>query len=118
MPLYEYACDAHQHRFEVIQKFSDALVTVCPTCGSSVRKLISAPSFQLKGTGWYITDYAKKDSGAESAKSEGKNKETPTVAPDKNEKAEKPESAEKTRPAESTSKPPTGPAANPDKAST
>ncbi|MEQ1868497.1 MAG: zinc ribbon domain-containing protein [Vicinamibacterales bacterium] len=117
MPLYEYACDAHQHRFEVIQKFSDGPVTVCPTCGSSVRKLISAPSFQLKGTGWYITDYAKKDSGGESAKSEGKNKETATVVPDKNEKAEKPESAEKTRTVDSVSKPPATPAANPDKGS-
>lgn len=63
MPLYEYQCDACQHRFEVIQKFSDAPIDVCPSCGGTVKKLISSPAIQFKGTGWYITDYAKK-SGA------------------------------------------------------
>lgn len=69
MPLYEYECDAQQHRFEVIQKFSDAPIAVCPTCGSTVHKLMSAPAFQLKGTGWYITDYAKKDGAVAAGKS-------------------------------------------------
>ncbi len=66
MPLYQYECDACAHRFERIQKFSDPLVDVCPSCGGHVRKLLSSPAFQFKGTGWYITDYAKKsnnDSG-------------------------------------------------------
>ena len=64
MPLYEYECDSCGHRFEVIQKFSDPLVDTCPKCGKtkSVHKLISSPAIQFKGTGWYITDYAKKDS--------------------------------------------------------
>ncbi len=63
MPLYEYECDSCGHRFEVIQKFSDALVDTCPSCGKkSVHKLISSPAIQFKGSGWYITDYAKKDS--------------------------------------------------------
>jgi putative FmdB family regulatory protein len=62
MPLYEYACDACGHRFEVIQKFSDAPIETCPKCGSAVRKLMSSPAIQFKGSGWYITDYAKKDS--------------------------------------------------------
>ena len=62
MPLYEYQCDACQHRFEVIQKYSDAPIDVCPSCGATVRKLISSPAIQFKGTGWYITDYAKKSS--------------------------------------------------------
>ena len=61
MPLYEYECHACQHRFEVIQKFSDPLVDVCPVCGGVVRKLMSSPAIQFKGSGWYITDYAKKD---------------------------------------------------------
>ena len=61
MPLYEYECDANHHRFEVIQKFSDPPIETCPTCGSPVRKLIASPAFQFKGSGWYITDYAKKD---------------------------------------------------------
>ena len=64
MPLYEYECDACGHRFEVIQKFSDAPIDKCPKCGSTVRKLMSSPAIQFKGSGWYITDYAKKDSTA------------------------------------------------------
>jgi putative FmdB family regulatory protein len=62
MPLYEYECDSCGHRFEVIQKFSDAPIDTCPKCGKSVHKLISSPAIQFKGSGWYITDYAKKDS--------------------------------------------------------
>jgi putative FmdB family regulatory protein len=59
MPLYEYQCDACAHRFEVIQKYSDAPIDVCPKCGGAVNKLLSSPAIQFKGTGWYITDYAK-----------------------------------------------------------
>ena len=62
MPLYEYECDSCGHRFEVIQKFSDALVDTCPKCGSKVHKLMSSPAIQFKGSGFYINDYAKKDS--------------------------------------------------------
>jgi putative FmdB family regulatory protein len=70
MPLYEYRCEPCEHQFEVIQKFSDAPVAVCPKCGSGpVVKLLSSPAFQFKGTGWYITDYARKDK--DSAKSSG-----------------------------------------------
>jgi putative FmdB family regulatory protein len=60
LPLYEYLCPKCG-RFELIRKFSDATVTTCPTCGSEVQKLLSAPAIQFKGTGWYITDYARKD---------------------------------------------------------
>jgi putative FmdB family regulatory protein len=70
MPLYEYQCDACAHRFEVIQKFSDPPVAACPTCGGAVQKLLSSPAIQFKGTGWYITDYArggKTDSATTSA---------------------------------------------------
>ena len=59
MPLYEYQCDACAHRFEVIQKFSDAPIEVCPKCGGMVQKLPSSPAIQFKGSGWYITDYAR-----------------------------------------------------------
>ena len=59
VPLYEYQC-AKCGRFEIIQKFSDQLLSVCPTCGQEVQKLLSAPAIQFKGTGWYITDYARK----------------------------------------------------------
>jgi putative FmdB family regulatory protein len=67
MPLYEYQCDVCSHRFERIQKFSDPPIDVCPSCGGSVKKLLSSPAIQFKGSGWYITDYAKK-----SAKDDGK----------------------------------------------
>jgi putative FmdB family regulatory protein len=60
MPLYEYQCDTCGHRFERIQKFSDPPVDVCPVDGGPVRKLLSSPAIQFKGSGWYITDYAKK----------------------------------------------------------
>ncbi len=59
MPLYEYQCEACSHRFEVIQKFSDAPVEVCPKCGGAVAKLLSSPAIQFKGSGWYVTDYAR-----------------------------------------------------------
>jgi putative FmdB family regulatory protein len=71
MPLYEYQCDACNHRFERIQKFSDPPVEICPACGGSVRKLISSPAIQFKGSGWYITDYARKGAKGEGAKGEG-----------------------------------------------
>ena len=63
MPLYEYKCHSCGKTFEVIQKFSDEPVTVHAGCGGEVEKLVSAPAFHLKGTGWYATDYAK-NSGA------------------------------------------------------
>ena len=61
MPLYEYECP-DCGRFELIQKFSDAPLTQCPRCGKDVEKLPSAPAIQFKGTGWYVTDYARKKS--------------------------------------------------------
>jgi putative FmdB family regulatory protein len=67
VPLYEYQC-GRCGRFEIIRKFSDEPLTVCPTCGQEVQKLFSAPAIQFKGTGWYITDYARKSSGAEGSK--------------------------------------------------
>jgi putative FmdB family regulatory protein len=91
MPLYEYECEAENgRRFEIIQKFSDPALTVCPTCGGPVRKLISSPAIQFKGSGFYITDYAKKsgvDAGKESKSgssggdsSSGSNSSTSTPA--------------------------------------
>src|SRR5712691_5118626 len=62
MPLYEYQCDGKcGKRFEVIRKFSDPPLEKCPTCGGPVHKLQSSPAIQFKGSGWYITDYARKD---------------------------------------------------------
>lgn len=63
MPLYEYKCDSCGSVFEVRQKFSDEPVTVHEGCGGKVQRLISASTFQLKGSGWYATDYARKNGG-------------------------------------------------------
>jgi putative FmdB family regulatory protein len=62
MPLYEYQCKKCGHRFEKIQKFSDKKIKKCPECGGPVEQVISAPAVQFKGSGWYVTDYAKKSS--------------------------------------------------------
>jgi putative FmdB family regulatory protein len=62
MPIYEYRCSKCGD-FEVIQKITEKALTKCPTCKAKVNKLMSNTSFQLKGTGWYITDYARSDKG-------------------------------------------------------
>ncbi len=67
MPLYEYECPKHG-RFDRIQKFSDPPLKTCPQCGAPVEKLLSAPAIQFKGTGWYVTDYARKPGGPEPSK--------------------------------------------------
>ena len=68
MPLYEYECEACGHRFEVIQKLSDGPPAACPKCGKGpLQRLLSSPAIQFKGTGWYVTDYAKK-SGTDAGK--------------------------------------------------
>jgi putative FmdB family regulatory protein len=71
MPIYEYQCLTCGKRTEVLQRFGDA-PPACPECGGEVKKLISSPAFQFKGTGWYVTDYAGKKGGASEGKSEGK----------------------------------------------
>jgi putative FmdB family regulatory protein len=67
MPLYEYECKKCHHRFEKIQKFSDPHVKKCPECGGPVEQVISAPAVQFKGSGWYVTDYAKSSSPSNKA---------------------------------------------------
>jgi putative FmdB family regulatory protein len=70
LPLYEYRC-GRCGTFERMQKFSDPILSECPTCGGPVEKLPSAPAIQFKGSGWYVTDYARKPSGKEGAGKEG-----------------------------------------------
>jgi putative FmdB family regulatory protein len=60
LPLYEYACRQCGHRIEKIQKFSDPPLTQCEKCGGSLKQLLSSPAIQFKGSGWYVTDYARK----------------------------------------------------------
>ena len=79
MPIYEYECRECGYRFEALQKMSDPLLTDCPACGqSSLRKLLSAPHFRLKGSGWYETDF--KNSGRSKPDDSGAaGKSKPTV---------------------------------------
>lgn len=96
MPLYEYECEACHHRFERIQKFSDPLVETCPKCGKGpVQKLISSPAIQFKGSGWYITDYAKKSStdGGSSSMGGADKKDKKAEKSDKSDSSSKTESS-------------------------
>jgi len=70
MPLYEYRCEKCGKVFEVIQKFSDAPLESHQDCGGKVERLLSTPALQFKGSGWYITDYAKGSSSSPGKKSE------------------------------------------------
>ena len=75
MPLYEYQCPK-DGIFELVRKFSDPPLAACPTCGGPIEKLVSAPAIQFKGSGWYITDYARKSTGGEAAgKKDGDSKD-------------------------------------------
>ncbi|MBF0529084.1 MAG: zinc ribbon domain-containing protein [Deltaproteobacteria bacterium] len=62
MPIYEYQCKACSQITEEIQKFSDPPLKTCPSCGGKVKKVMSQNTFHLKGSGWYVTDYASKNS--------------------------------------------------------
>ena len=100
MPIYEYQCVSCEKITEVMQKFSDAQLTVCPECGGELKKLISNTSFVLKGTGWYKTDYAGKDTGAGRKRSEDKKAEktadTKTGSKTEDTKKAKPETKKET----------------------
>jgi putative FmdB family regulatory protein len=108
MPLYEYECDACAHRFERIQKFSDPLADTCPKCGGVVRKLLSSPAIQFKGSGWYITDYAKKSGSVESSSSSSSSSSSKGESGDKSsessEKSSKSSESSESKPAATPSK--------------
>ena len=72
MPLYEYQCKKCGHIFEKILKFSDKPIKKCPECGGAVEQMISALAVQFKGSGWYVTDYAKKSQSSSSSSDGGK----------------------------------------------
>lgn len=93
MPLYEYECDSCGRRFERIQKFSDPPIAECPTCGGSVRKLLSSPAIQFKGSGFYITDYPKSGSGADSGSKTASDKASKAETSGKSEKSDKSDSS-------------------------
>ncbi len=70
MPLYEYRCLKCGVQREKIQKFSDPVLTTCEKCGGQLERLVSSAAIQFKGSGWYVTDYARKSAPAESGKTE------------------------------------------------
>lgn len=72
MPLYEYKCEACGHHLEALQQVSEPPLTTCPECGGELKKLLSAPAFQFKGSGWYVTDYGGKSNGSRTESSGGK----------------------------------------------
>ncbi len=87
MPLYEYQCPKCGHRFERIQKFSDPDPKKCPECGAGkIERLLHAPAVQFKGSGWYVTDYARK--GSSSSKSSEKSGEGSASKSDEKSKPE------------------------------
>jgi len=105
MPLYEYECDVCGRRFEKIQKFSDPLEDKCPTCAGHVHKLQSSPAIQFKGSGFYITDYAKKDhTAAAKADRDDGGKSEKSEKSEGGEKAEKSEKSAKSEKSDSSSK--------------
>jgi len=84
MPIYEYQCQKCGV-VEVTQRITDKPLSKCPTCKSKIKKLISNTSFQLKGTGWYITDYARKGQSNGESKSESSSKSSTSSSDAKSE---------------------------------
>src|SRR5882724_2640797 len=104
MPIYEYQCTKCNERTEVIQKFTDPPYAACAKCGGEVRKLMSAPAIQFKGSGFYKTDYASASSKAD-AKSEGKSESSSDSKPSESKSESKTESKTETKsPAKAESK--------------
>ena len=109
MPLYEYECESCHQRFERIQKYSDPPIDTCPACGKGpVRKLLSSPAIQFKGSGWYITDYAKRSGSVESSSSsssKGDSGDKKSESSDKkSESSDKSSSSSDSKPASTPSK--------------
>ena len=92
MPLYEYACLKCKRHTDKIENLNGPHLKKCPHCGGKVESVITAPSIQFKGSGWYVTDYGRKTAGGDSGKTEKGEKSEKT---EKSEKSEKPEKSEK-----------------------
>ena len=82
MPLYEYLCKKCGHRFEEIRKFSDKQLKKCPECGGVIEQVITAPAVQFKGSGWYVTDYAKKGTGSAGSSSSDHSSDSDSASKD------------------------------------
>ena len=107
MPTYEYLCNACHGEFETEMRMSDPPQAVCPSCGSSeTKRLISHSSFVLKGTGWYVTDYARKNGGSSSG-SDPKPSSSPATTPAET------KTSDDSKPASGASTPAAAPATTP-----
>jgi len=96
MPIYEYSCKKCRKTIEVIQKFSDPVLRKHKGCGGTLTKLVSQSGFQFKGTGWYVTDYARKGKGGESeSRDSGEAKEAKETKGETKESKDSKESAPK-----------------------
>ena len=95
MPLYEYKCEKCGQVFEVIQKFADAPLGTHSACGGHVDRLLSAPAFHLKGTGWYATDYGKKNGNGSAHSASSKSETAAKSSETKSEPAKSESSASK-----------------------
>jgi len=84
VPLYEFECEKCHHRFERIQSVS-ATDPVCPKCGSKVERILHAPAVQFKGSGWYVTDYAKSGSKSDSKSGDKSSSSSESKSESKNE---------------------------------
>ena len=106
MPLYEYECENCHEHFEVMQKFADEPLTTHQKCGGSVHRLLSAPALQFKGSGWYITDYAKNQKAADNggAKKADVPSDKPAGSSDSASSSASSESKSESKPAASESK--------------
>ncbi len=111
MPLYEYKCHQCGKKFDALQKFSDSPLTVHEECGGALERLVSAPAFHFKGTGWYVTDYAKSNGvstpASENSKSDSSSGESKAEAKADSKSDAKPEtkteSKTETKPAATSS---------------
>src|SRR5262245_43677274 len=97
MPIYEYRCEKCGSHFEVIQKFSDQPLKFCSNCKGRLTKLISQPSFQLKGSGWYGTDYAKSGKASSKPDESPKSAEPSSTSTESSAKTETPAKKEPTK---------------------
>jgi putative FmdB family regulatory protein len=95
LPLYEYRCLKCDRHTDKIEKMNGPHLKKCPHCGGKVESVITAPSIQFKGSGWYVNDYGRKTTGGDSGKSEKGEKSEKTEKSEKSEKSEKTEKSEK-----------------------
>jgi len=113
MPLYEYQCRSCSKISEVIQRMDDAPLSTCDECGGELKKLFSAPSFQFKGSGWYVTDYAKGGANGKASSGDGDSSEPKAKSDAKSDAGAKSDSGESAKSGSGESKPEKASAASP-----